>query len=93
LCGAGVGEDKMIAKDLIYKYDGNDWFHTAKKKVCSMKKTKYRTGHDYIGTGGDVNSSIGKKKNLTYESTINTSNNQRLLKPGHNYLPSRYKTK
>lgn len=80
LCGAG--EDKMEAKKLIYKYDNNEMYLNNKIKVCSMKKTKYRSGLNYMGTGGDVNTDIGKTYANTYAQTIVLNTKMRLLQPG-----------
>ncbi len=80
LCG--VGEDKMVAKELIYKYDNCDRYLENKVKVCSMKKTKYRSGLNYMGTGGDVNTDIGKSYSNTYATTITLDKEMRLLQPG-----------
>ncbi len=83
LCGVGTGEDKQVAKDLIFKSDGNVWFHKDKTKVCSMKKTKYRSGKDYVGTGGAVGTDIGISTTGSYADTVVINkNNLRLLKPG-----------
>ena len=80
LCGNG--EDKMVAKKLIHEYDGYDRYLENKIKVCSMKKTRYRSGADYMGTGGDINTDVGTRKNNTYASTININTNLRMLKEG-----------
>lgn len=92
LCGDG--EDKQVAKDLIYSYDNNEWFYKDKTKVCSMKKTKYRSGVNYIGTGGAVGTDVGLNKVTprdslaqgisSYSETIfiDHSIGLRLLKPG-----------
>jgi len=93
LCGDG--EDKQVAKDLIYKYDGNEWFHKDKTKVCSMKKTRYRSGRDYIGTGGAVGTDVGVLRQVgpgelaqgthsSYSDSILITGGDytRLLKPG-----------
>ena len=82
LCGDG--EDKQVAKDLIYSYDGNEWFHKEKKKVCSMKKTRYRSGKNYVGTGGAVGTDIGKNTVGSYGSTVVLDKRAafKLFKPG-----------
>lgn len=72
----------MEAKKLIYKYDNNEMYLNNKIKVCSMKKTKYRSGLNYMGTGGDVNTDIGKTYANTYAQTIVLNTKMRLLQPG-----------
>jgi hypothetical protein len=72
----------MVAKELIYKYDNCDRYLENKVKVCSMKKTKYRSGLNYMGTGGDVNTDIGKSYSNTYATTITLDKEMRLLQPG-----------
>ncbi len=80
LCGEG--EDKLVAKRLIYKYDGFEEYLLEKKKVCSMKKTRYRTGNDYTGSGGDVKQDVGKPLMNSYASTIQVDYDKRLFIPG-----------
>lgn len=80
LCG--VGEDKLAAKEIIHIYDGYDRYLDEKIKVCSMKKTKYRSGVNYLGTGGDANTDIGRRYANTYAQTIVLNKPLRILLPG-----------
>jgi hypothetical protein len=47
-----------------------------------MKKTRYRTGNDYMGSGGDVKQDVGKPLMNSYASTIQVDYDKRLFIPG-----------
>lgn len=67
LCGDN--KDKAIAKKAILDIDGDEAYYLYKRKVCSMKKTLYRTGSDFFK----------EKKVHTYASTLASTDDEREL--------------